>query len=75
MDLPPNLVEPMVTFIEEIFDLVWGCGVQTILFIAGLQSVPEHLYEVSRVEGSTGWEDFWFITLPMLSNILILVIV
>ena len=24
MDLPPNLVEPMVTFIEEIFDLVWG---------------------------------------------------
>lgn len=75
LDLPQTLIEPMLAFIQDIFDLVWGCGVQTILFIAGLQSVPAHLYEVSRVEGSTGWEDFWFITLPMLSNILILVIV
>lgn len=75
MDLPETLVDPIIKYIEEIFNLVWGCGVQTILFIAGLQSVPDHLYEVSKVEGSTGWEDFWFITLPMLSNILILVIV
>ena len=65
----------MSRYIAQIFNLIWSCGVQIILFIAGLQSIPEQLYEVSRVEGSSKWEEFWFITFPMLSNIFVLVVV
>lgn len=59
--------------IGRIFDLVWNCGIQIILFIAGLQSVPRHLYEVSKVEGATKWEEFWFITFPSLGRVTLLV--
>ncbi len=75
MNLPNSIADPLMTYIGKIFNLIWQCGVQTILFLAGLQSVPTPLYEVSKVEGSTAWEDFWFITLPMLSNVLLLVII
>ncbi len=61
--------------ISGIFDLVWASGIQIVLVIAGLQSIPESLYEVSKVEGATKWEEFWFITFPMLSRATVLIIV
>lgn len=59
--------------ISKIFDLIWSCGIQIILFLSGLQSIPRTLYEASRVEGATKWEEFWFITFPMLSRVTLLV--
>lgn len=59
--------------ISKIFDLVWSCGIQIVLFLAGLQSVPQSFFEASRVEGATKWEEFWFITFPMLSRVTLLV--
>ncbi len=59
--------------INDIFNLVWSCGIQIVLFLAGLQSIPATLYEASKVEGATKWEEFWFITFPMLSRITLLV--
>lgn len=59
--------------ITHIFDLIWNCGIQIVLFLAGLQSIPSTLYEASRVEGATKWEEFWFITFPMLSDVTLLV--
>ena len=38
-----------------------------------MQAIPSLLYEVSKVEGATKWEEFWFITLPMLSRVILLV--
>ena len=46
-----------------------------MLFIAGMQTIPDLLYEVSKVEGATKWEEFWFITVPSLSQVTVLVIV
>lgn len=63
----------ITTMISRIFDLIWNCGIQIVLFLAGLQSIPSTLYEASKVEGATKWEEFWFITFPMLSEITILV--
>ena len=63
----------MTSTISKIFDLIWSCGIQTVLFLAGLQSIPGSLYEASRVEGATKWEEFWFITFPMLSRVTLLV--
>ncbi len=72
-----NLSTEIATFvsnaINNIFNLVWSCGIQIVLFLAGLQSIPATLYEASKVEGATKWEEFWFITFPMLSRITLLV--
>lgn len=75
MHLPESTTEFLVDFVNRIFDLFWNCGIQIVLFISGLQSIPEQLYDVSRVEGANKWEEFWYVTFPMLSSTLILVIV
>lgn len=73
LDLPLGISDYVEKVINSIFDLIWSSGVQTVLFIAGLQSIPSSLYEASRVEGATKWEEFWFITFPMLSQVTLLV--
>lgn len=75
LNLPTEITELMAKYIGMIFNLLWDCGVQIVLFIAGLQTIPDQLYEVSKVEGATAWENFWYITLPMVSNQLLLVII
>ena len=73
--LPEKVGKYFESAINAIMNLVWKCGVQIILFIAGMQSIPDLYYEVSKVEGATGWEEFWFITFPSLSRVITLVTV
>ena len=73
--LPEKIGGYFESAINAIMNLVWKCGVQIILFIAGMQSIPDLYYEVSKVEGATGWEEFWFITFPSLSRVITLVTV
>lgn len=69
----PEIAEFISNAINNIFNLIWSCGIQIVLFLSGLQSIPASLYEASRVEGATKWEEFWFITFPLLSRITLLV--
>lgn len=73
--LPDKIGRYFQSAVTSIMNLVWNCGVQIILFISGMQSIPDLYYEVSRVEGATGWEAFWFVTLPSLSRVITLVTV
>ncbi|WP_449515768.1 carbohydrate ABC transporter permease [Clostridium sp.] len=41
-------------------------GYSSIIFMAGLKNIPEELYEACKVDGATGWQTFWKITLPLL---------
>ena len=75
LSLPTKIGEFFTGLLNDIFNLIWNCGIQIVLFISGMQSIAESLYEVSKVEGATKWEEFWFITLPMLSRTLVLVII
>ena len=75
LDLPPEITQPMSNMITNIFNTVWTCGIPVVLYIAGLQTIPPQLYEASKVEGATTWEEFWYITLPMISQTILLVIV
>lgn len=75
MGIPANTVNLIFGYVDKIFDLVWQCGVPIVLFISGLQSIPEQLYEVSKVEGASKWEEFWYITIPSLGNTIVLVMV
>ena len=73
LNLDGEIGEYITITISKIFNLVWSCGIQIVLFLASLQSVPQSLYEASRVEGATKWEEFWFITFPMLARVTLLV--
>ncbi len=71
MGLSGKPVEWIVQALNSIFDLTWKCGVQILLFLAGLQSIPDSFYEAADVEGATAWSRFWKITFPMLTPILL----
>ena len=73
LNLPIQIATYIQIAVSSIFDLIWDCGIQIILFIAGLQSIPASIYEASKVEGATKWEEFWFITFPQLGRITLLV--
>ena len=46
---------------------VWhNTSFMMIVFLAGLQAIPQELYEVAEVDGASGWRQFWHITLPLL---------
>lgn len=50
---------------------VWmGFGINMILFLAGLQSIPQELYECARIDGATSARQFFSITIPMLGKML-----
>jgi len=63
--LPQVVLDYLVSAVSRISDIITASGVQIIIFIAALQSIPPALYEVSRMEGATGYETFWKITFPM----------
>lgn len=74
LSLPTDINNLMMKYLTNTFQMIWNCGVQTLLFIAGLQTIPVQLYEVGRVEGATAWESFWYITIPMLNRVVLLVV-
>ncbi|MCF7890923.1 sugar ABC transporter permease [Candidatus Bipolaricaulota bacterium] len=53
----------------------WTQAFNTMLFTAGLQSIPKTYYEAAEVDGASGWQQFWHITIPSLKNTFALVIV
>jgi multiple sugar transport system permease protein len=42
-------------------------GSRMIVFLAGLQGVPQELYEAAHIDGASGWQRFWNVTVPMIS--------
>lgn len=46
---------------------VWKVGGAAIIYLAGLQNIPPHLYEAAKIDGASSWRSFWGITLPLLT--------
>ncbi len=65
MGLPSGLLDYVVGAVGRINDIISASGVQIIIFIAALQSIPGSLYEVAKIEGATAYETFWKVTFPM----------
>ena len=65
--LPSDIVNVLTEIMNSLFSMVWRSGVQTLLLLGGLQSVPRTVYEAAEVEGATAWEQFWKITFPLIS--------
>jgi ABC-type sugar transport system permease subunit len=66
-----GISDKMQTMIEavsnNIFGIVWNAGIQILIFLAALQNIPASAREAAQLEGATGWEFFWKITLPYVS--------
>ena len=63
--MPDKLLDYIVAAVARINDIISASGVQIIIFIAALQSIPGSMYEVAKIEGATAYETFWKVTFPM----------
>jgi multiple sugar transport system permease protein len=50
---------------------LWGIGASMVIFLAGLQGIPAHLYEAAEIDGAGLWSKFWHVTLPMMSPVIL----
>jgi ABC-type sugar transport system permease subunit len=53
----------------------WTAGYNMVLYLAGLQDIPVPVREAARIDGATGWQEFWHVTLPMLRPVTFFVVV
>jgi len=65
LGIPASMLDYISSAVGRINDIIAASGVQIIIFIAALQSIPSSMYEVARIEGATGYETFWKVTFPM----------
>jgi multiple sugar transport system permease protein len=69
LGLPPPLwfQDPNWTKPALIIMSYWTIGGQMVILLAGLQGVPDHLYEAASIDGANAWQRFWAVTLPMIT--------
>ena len=65
LGIPEPLIAYLMGAVLRVSDIINASGVQIIIFIAALQSVPGSMYEVAKIEGATTYETFWKVTFPM----------
>ena len=71
MKVGSELVMYVVDLVNNVYNIINYSGVQMLIFLAGLQSISPSIYEACRIDGATGWETFWKVTLPMISPIIL----
>lgn len=67
---PAWLSDPAWTVPSLVLVHLWAVGNSVLIFLAGLQGVPQHLYEAAEVDGATWFHKLWHITVPMTSSII-----
>lgn len=73
--IPMTYLRPIIEFVENIFNIISRSGVQTLVFLAALQSISPSMYEVAKIEGATGYETFWKVTIPSIMHIVVFVVI
>lgn len=61
------LASPDSALLSLVVMSLWGLGGPMIIFLAGLQSVPEQFYEAASIDGADGLHRFWHVTVPLLT--------
>jgi ABC-type sugar transport system permease subunit len=61
--------------VNQIYDIAMASGIQIIIFLSALQTIPASMFEAAKIEGSTAWECFWKITFPMVSPLILVNVV
>ena len=74
-DPPPFLSDAQLVLPAlAITTIWWSVGFPMLLFLAGLQQIPEDMYEAAALDNSSKWTTFWRITVPSLRRTLVLVV-
>ena len=71
MAIGGEMVTYVVNLVNDIYNIINYSGVQMLIFLAGLQSISDSIYEACRIDGATGWETFWKVTFPMISPMIL----
>lgn len=66
----PNWAKPALVLMS-----LWTIGTSMVIFLAGLQGMPQHLYDAAKIDGANQWQEFWNVTLPMLTPSIFFVLV
>lgn len=73
--LPEKLSGFLITVSNTVFDMLWKSGIQILLFLGALQTISPSIYEASKIEGASRWDNFWKITIPMISPMILLAVI
>jgi multiple sugar transport system permease protein len=58
---------PFISIVAIVLVEVWhNTAFMMLVLLAGLQSIPQELYDAGKADGADGWRSFWYITLPLL---------
>mgnify|MGYP000846029620 CR=1 FL=1 len=71
LKIPYQLMTYVINVVDRVPEIIRASGIQILIFLAGLQSISGSLYEAAKVEGASGWQSFWLITLPIMSPIIL----
>jgi len=61
--------------VNQIYNIAMASGIQIIIFLSALQTIPASVFEAAKIEGATSWECFWKITFPMVSSLILVNVV
>jgi len=64
--------EYLQSVLNKVTSILWMSGIQIIIFLGALQTIPFSLYEAAYCDGATQWEKFWKITLPLTTPTILL---
>lgn len=70
--LPDFLSNALTELFNSLILILWNSGIQILIFLSGLQKVSKVMYEAAKIDGASGWESFWKITLPNVRSIILL---
>lgn len=73
--ISPSITNAIIYALQNTYNIANSSGVQILVFLTALQSIPPSLFEVAKIEGATKWEEFWKITFPMLTPMIFVNIV
>ena len=72
MELDNSWADILLALLNSFVRTLWFCGVPIVIFLVSLQKIDRNMYEAASIDGATGWESFWKITLPYLRPIILL---
>jgi ABC-type sugar transport system permease subunit len=70
--LPEIIAKPVSELFSNMVTILWYSGVPILIFLSALQKIDRSQYEAAYVDGASGWERFWKITLPSVKPMILL---